>query len=271
MTAKRPKGLVLVIVLMGLVFSPCFADEILFQNKKGVQTGVVVGEDDQSVTIRFPKATIKSVRRSGGEPSVPLSGKVIWEEGKDYLILKIPRRSIRVVTQKTPAPASSVKQESASTGLSQKSKKAVRSEEPPETLGKAGTDHRSGSPANMNAQQELLKEEMGSVEGVIMWQGKPLRNRQVKIVLESYTGFSRAALEKWFATENEKSPQDGIILETQTDSKGHYAFHEAPPGYYRLYWMPDKNTGWIRRLREKPDIEVKTGNLTVENVPEKKN
>jgi hypothetical protein len=33
--------------------------------------------------------------------------------------------------------------------------------------------------------------------------------------------------------------------------------------------MPDANTGWIRRLREKPDIEVVSGNLTVENVPEK--
>jgi hypothetical protein len=99
---------------------------------------------------------------------------------------------------------------------------------------------------------------------------KPLRNRKVKIVLEKYTGFSQAALEKWFATENEKSPQDGIVLETQTDSKGHYVFHEVPPGYYRLYWIPDTDTGWIRRLREKPDIEVITGKMTVENVPEKK-
>ncbi|MGA8179841.1 MAG: hypothetical protein WB792_07255 [Desulfobacterales bacterium] len=270
MTAKRPIGLVVVIILTGLFSFPCFADEILFQNQKGVQTGVVVGEDDQSVTIRFPKATIKSVRRSGGEPSTPLAGKVIWEEGKDYLILKIPRRNIRVITSKTPALAPSMKQESEIPDWSQKGGKAVRSEGSPERIGKTGIEHLSGFPASMDAHQELLKEEMGSVEGVIMWQEKPLKNRQVKIVLERYTGFSPAALEKWFATDKEKSPQDGIVLETQTDSKGHYVFHEAPPGYYRLYWMPDKDTGWVRRLREKPDIEVTTGNLTVENVPEKK-
>jgi hypothetical protein len=246
MTAKRRTWLVFVMILICLFAFPCFADEILFQNQKGPQTGVVVGEDDQSVTIRFPKEAIKSVAKSKKEPSAPFSGHVIWEEGKDFLILKIPRSSIRVITQKTVTPAPSMKQESAS------------------------PENPSGAPANMNAQQELLKEEMGSAEGVILWQKKPLKNRPVKIVLERYTGFSRAALEKWFAGNKEESPRDGIVLKTQTDSMGHYVFREVPPGYYRLYWMPDPETGWIRRLREKPDIEITTGNLTVENVPEKK-
>ncbi len=258
-----------VIILTGLFSIPSFADDIVFQNHKSSQNGVVVGEDDQSITIRFPKAAIKSVKRSDGEPSTTLSGKVIWEERKDYLILKIPRGSIRMVQQKTRPSAPSVEQESASTEFSQKNETAVRSEEPSEKIGKAGTENISGSPVNMSAHRELLKEEMGSVEGVILWQGKPLRNRRVKIVLERYTGFSRAALDKWFAADKGKSLQDGIILGTRTDSLGHYIFHEVPPGYYRVYWMPDANTGWVRRLREKPDIEVTTGNLTVGNVPEK--
>jgi len=242
----------------------------MFQNQKGPQTGVVVKEDDQSVTIRFPKEAIKSVTRSGDEHTMPFSGKVIWEEGKDYLILKIPRRSIQVIPQKTRAETPSMKQEVTAPSLSQGNEKAIRSEAPPEKIGKAETGHISGSPVNMDAHQKLLKEEMGSVEGVIIWQGKPLKNRKVKIVLERYTGFSLAALKKWFATDKEKSPGDEIVLETQTDTQGRYVFYEAPPGYYRLYWMPDINTGWIRRLREKPDIEVVSGNQTVENVPEKK-
>ena len=259
----------LVIILAGLFSFPCFADEIVFRSHKDSQTGVVVGEDNQSITIRFPKEAIKSVKRSDDVPPAPLSGRVIWEEGKDYLILKIPRSSIRMVQQKTRPSAPSAGQEPATTGFSQKNETAVRSEEPPEKTGKAGIEHISGAPVNMNAHRELLKEEMGSVEGVIMWQGKPLKNRPVKIVLERYTGFSRAALEKWFTADKGKSLQDGIVLGTRTDALGHYIFHEAPPGYYRLYWMPDANTGWVRRLREKPDIEVTTGNLTFENVPEK--
>ena len=270
MIATRRIRRVFVIILICLFSFPCFADEILFQNQKAFQTGVVVGEDNQSVTIRFPKEAIKSINRSGDEHATPYSSKVIWEEGKDYLILKIPRRSIRIVPQKHQAKTSLMKQESAITDFSRKDEKAVRSEVPPENIEKSGTEYASGSPAKMNAQQEMLKEEMGSVQGVIMWQEKPLKNRPVKIVLERYTGFSFAAVEKWIAADKEKSPRDGIVLKTQTNSKGYYIFPEVPPGSYRLYWMPDAKTGWIRRLREKPDIEVTTGNLTVENVPEKK-
>ncbi len=270
MTVKRRTGMVFVIILFCLFTLPCLADEIQFQNQKASQTGVVVREDNQSITIRFPKSAIKSVKKTVDDSSTALSGKVIWEEGKDYLILRIPRRSIEIVPQKTQTPAPTMKQESASTDLSQKDEKAVPFVGPPESIGKTGTEHFSGFPTNMNAHQELLKEEMGSVEGVILWQNEPLKNRKVKIVLERYTGFSLAALEKWFSDDRKKSLKNGIVLETQTDSNGRYIFHEAPPGYYRLYWMPDAKTGWIRRLREKPDIEVTSGNLTVENVPEKK-
>lgn len=270
MIVQRRKGLVLVIISFCLFALPCLADEIQFQNQKGSQTGVVVGEDNQSITIRFPKSAIKSVKKTADESSARRSDQVVWEEGKDYLILKIPRQSIRIVPQKTRAPARSMTQEPAPTDLSQTVEKAVPSKESTESTGKSGTEHFSGFQAKMNAQQELLKEEMGSVEGVILWRKKPLKNRKVKIVLERYTGFSLAALKKWFSADKEKSLENGIVLETQTDDKGRYVFHEAPPGYYRLYWMPDAKTGWIRRLREKPDIEVTTGNLTVENVPEKR-
>jgi hypothetical protein len=270
MILKKRTGLVLVIISFCLFALPCLADEIQFQNQKGSQTGIVVGEDNQSITIRFPKSAIKSVKKTVDESSATRSDQVVWEEGKDYLILKIPRQSIRIVPQKAQALAPSMKQKSASIDLSQKGEKATLSEGPPEGIGKTGTEHFSGFPAKMNAHQELLKEEMGSVEGVILWQNKPLKNRKVKIVLERYTGFSQAALKKWFSADKEKSLKNGIVLETQTDSNGRYIFHEAPPGYYRLYWMPDAKTGWIRRLREKPDIEVTSGNLTVENVPEKK-
>ena len=270
MIVQRRRGLVFVIVLFCLFALPCLADEIQFQNQKGSQTGVVVGEDNQSITIRFPKSAIKSVKKTVGESSTTRSDQVVWEEGKDYLILKIPRQCIRIVPQKTRASALSMNQEPAPADLSQTVEKAVPSKESIENAGKTGTEHFSGSPAKINAQQELLKEEMGSVEGVILWRNEPLKNRKVKIVLERYTGFSLAALEKWFSADKEKSLKNGIVLETQTDDKGRYVFHEAPPGYYRLYWMPDAKTGWIRRLREKPDIEVTTGNRTVENVPEKK-
>jgi hypothetical protein len=269
MITKRRTKLTFIIFVTCLFPFPCFADEILFQNQKGSQTGVVVGEDNQSVTIRFPREAIKSIVRRGDQSSTPLSDKVIWEEGKDYLVLKIPRRSIQVVPEEAQTVTPPMKQEATSPGLSQSNEKAVRLEGPPEKIESAGTAQTLPSPTKLNTQQKLLQEEMGRVEGVIMWHGKPLENSKVKIVLETYTGFSLSALKELFAADKEKSPQDEIVLETTTDSDGHYVFNQAPPGYYRLYWMPDVNTGWIRRLREKPDVEVITGKLTVADVPEK--
>jgi len=269
MTAKVRFGLYFLILLFCLIALPCFGDEILFQNQGGPQTGVIVGEDNQSVTIRFPKTAIKSITRRGNETLSALSNKVIWEEGKDYLILKIPRSSIQVLSHETLTGTPSATLESLPSELSREKEKSLRPKEPPEKAGVSGIPKVTGSPTNMNAQQELLKEEMGSVEGVIMWRGKPLQDRKVKIVLERYTGFSIAALKKWFSGGKEKSPENGIVLATRTDSQGRYVFRQVPPGFYRLYWMPDADTGWIRRLREKPDIEVVSGNLTVENVPEK--
>jgi hypothetical protein len=270
MNAKRRTALRFGIFLMCLSALPCVADEIQFQNQKGLQTGVVVREDDQSVTIRFPKKAIKSITRTQAESSTPLSDKVIWEEGGDYLILKIPRQSIQIVPEETQAGTPPVKQEPARPGVSPQRQERPQAAEQPEQIGKAEAMQGPGSQTKMILHQELLQEEMGSVEGVIMWRGKPLRNAKVKIRLESYTGSSFAALKAMFAAGKENSSQDEIVLGTQTDSQGRYVFHKAPPGYYRLYWLPDKDTGWVRRLREKPDFEITSGKLTIANVPEKK-
>ncbi len=112
--------------------------------------------------------------------------------------------------------------------------------------------------------EQLLQEELGSVQGVILWQGKPLVNGKVKIELENYTGVSLASVKKMLSRDDKESYEtdQGISLNTQTDAKGRYVFEKVPPGTYRLYWWPDFKTGWVHRLREKPDFEVITGKLT---------
>ena len=96
-----------------------------------------------------------------------------------------------------------------------------------------------------------------------------MQNAKVKIVLVEYTGFSLTALKRMYAGKNDKNSGEEIVLETQTDSQGHYVFPDAPAGYYRLYWLPANNTDWIHRLREKPDFEIVAGSLTTQNIPEK--
>jgi hypothetical protein len=43
---------------------------------------------------------------------------------------------------------------------------------------------------------------------------------------------------------------------TVTDPDGRFAFRDVPPGPYRLLWQIPGDSGWIRRLREKPDVWV---------------
>ena len=271
MTAKKQTGPAAVLFLALVLSAPSMADEILFQNPDTPQTGVVMDEDDQSVTIRFHKSAIKSMTRSGQAAPVNSPDQVIWEKGRDYYILKIPRRSIRMVPSRTDKGPAPVGGEATVHGQTPTADMRNGSSGRPEEIPSRRIERTPASKAKLDTQQELLREEMGRVQGSIWWRGAPLVERPVKIVLERYTGFSLAALNKLFLSGNKASGPNPIMLQTRTDSQGRYAFPEAPPGTYRLYWMPDKKTGWIRRLREAPDIDVNSASLTVADIPAKKN
>jgi hypothetical protein len=232
----------LLVSIIFLFLSPCEADEIIFQ-KQGVQIGTVLEEDDQSVTIRFPRESIGSITKT--------------QEGVPPAI--------------TPPPAEAALSE---TPVEEKIERLEKRIEELEKGRNEGTDAAGSmqpdSSKHPATTEQLMQEEMGRVSGVILWQGNPLAYRSVMIALEKYTGFSWASLKKAFSKDVEASSEEEFILKTQTDSQGHYSFENVPPGHYRLYWMPDAETGWIRRLREKPDFEVVPGNLTIQDIPEKK-
>jgi hypothetical protein len=266
---KRGLGVFTLVFLMWFSY-PCLADEILFQDQKAPQTGTIVNEDAQSVTIRFSRESIKSIRKSPEEASPALPGKVIWEEKGDYLILKIPRAAIQIESYETPANASSKKPGSAASGVLPTQDKSAPPEKSSGAAEPAKVSQVSQTSKNDATHEKMLLEEMGGVQGIIVWQGKPLGNGKVRIELETYTGFSIAAVKHMLGIGKEEATAQEVSFETQTDSQGRYSFPRVPPGYYRLYWLPDPQTGWVRRLREKPDFEVVPGNVIVQNIPGKK-
>ncbi len=227
-------------LVSGLLLSPGYAEEIIFKDEKGVQTGIVIEEDEKTVTIRFPRKSIKSIVRGREE--------VTTFEKNRYL--------------KSVSPIDTQFQGR----LEQLQKRIERVEKSLENDKKAGGSTILDTSLNKAFHEQLLKEEMGQVEGIILWKKKPLVNRSVKTVLEKYTGFSVASLRKMFSGDMEKS-SDQIIFETKTDSRGRYIFEKVPPGLYSLYWIPDNETGWVHRIREKPDFEVIAGKLTIQNIP----
>jgi DNA-binding transcriptional MerR regulator len=235
----------------------CFADEILFKDK-GVQVGTVMDEDEQTVTIRFPKDSIQSVvRTQKGAPLAQKSDAKFLEkvEQLQQRIERLERKQAEPQeTGHLPTPLSRPeRKQEGDQGIS-RSFPPLPEPAPKETI-----------------HEQLLQEELGRVQGVIQWKGKPLADGKVRIVLEKYTGVSLASVKKMLS-ENGKEPSETdqeISLATKTDSEGRYAFKKVPPGSYRLFWWPDFQTGWVHRLREKPDFEVKRGQSIIQNIPEK--
>ena len=238
-------GMLLTLAIPGL---PAFADTVVFQHPNMPQHGTVVSEDDASVTIRFPRTAVKSIGKSPENGPAPAANRVILEEKDGFHILKIPDHLLQI---RTP-----VKTERAA-GAQQNIRNIQQ------------TTPANGKKQAPTVQHQLLAEEMGGVQGTIRWQGKPLRGN-VKIVLTRYTGFSFAAMLKMFSSDSASaSNEKQIVLTTDTDSQGHYAFATVPPGSYRLYWQPAGEKDWIHRLRDKPDFEVVAGRMTSLNIPAK--
>ncbi|MDP2658973.1 MAG: hypothetical protein Q8O78_11240, partial [Candidatus Deferrimicrobium sp.] len=120
-------------------------------------------------------------------------------------------------------------------------------------------------PKKESLSEQLVEGEMGGVEGVIRWKGKPLVHSDVMVVLMRYTGISLASLKKAHSGSGEKDR--GIFFETTTDALGRYRFEKMPPGEYLFYWKPDVETGWVRRMNDKSDVEVLPGKMMVLNIP----
>ena len=249
-------GQVGLVIMMGWFPSYCLADEILFKDK-GVQRGTVTAEDEQTVTIRFPRDSIQSVvKMQKGTPLVQKSDPQLIEKF-EQLQQRIERLERNQAESKETAhspvllpPPERKQEESQGIGRS--------SPPPPEPAPKGAL------------QEQLLQEELGRVQGLIQWQGKPLADGRVRIELEKYTGVSLVSVKKMFSDGGKGSSDtsQGISLTTQTDSQGRYSYEKVPPGTYRIYWWPDFKTGWVHRLREKPDFEVLSGKLTILNIPE---
>lgn len=61
--------------------------------------------------------------------------------------------------------------------------------------------------------------------------------------------------------------EEGAEFLTVTDEDGRYRFDHLPVGAYKVKWQLPGDTGWIRRLRDEPDVTVEAGkNATMKDI-----
>ncbi len=128
------------------------------------------------------------------------------------------------------------------------------SDKPKDVLGdvKTSPQEKTGIENDSRLQTKPLNPDnkLGSVEGRVFQNGKPLKSCQVKLVM----------MEKYGYLTNEYRIVEGAMeIESVTDEHGIYYFANVPPGKFKLFWMPPSETGWVRRLKMDPDVVVKSG------------
>lgn len=90
----------------------------------------------------------------------------------------------------------------------------------------------------------------GAVQGQLMHRGKPIAHCRIALIplARGIGGYQLL-----------RSGTREVVV---TDERGNYFFPSVPPGPYKLTWLPDGETQWIRRAALRPDLTVREGQVT---------
>ena len=92
---------------------------------------------------------------------------------------------------------------------------------------------------------------VGNVKGRMLRAGVGLAQCRVRLVQLTSTG---VIFETYVA---------GDEFETITDENGYYRFKALPVGNYKIKWELPGDKGWIRRLKDRPDVTINEGRTSL--------
>ncbi len=94
----------------------------------------------------------------------------------------------------------------------------------------------------------------GGAEGRILRNGQGLADCKIKLI---------RLVRPQGMIEMFNTIKEGAEFSAVTDEQGKYVIDKLPAGAYKLKWQLPNDTGWIRRLRDKPDAFIEEGQVTV--------
>ncbi|MBI4025461.1 MAG: carboxypeptidase regulatory-like domain-containing protein [Verrucomicrobia bacterium] len=206
------------------------SDEIWLLTDEKPHIGEVLEETPHAIIIKFPKDQIQKIKRD--KPLEILQWRerrILWQDTGDYIVLSLPKERV----------ASTKDGESGKSGEGEKP--AGLAEELP-TIGA----QRSGSAARSVSLT-------GRVVGKVISRGEPVVGCKIMLVP---VGGQVGVIAKLFGG---KKSSAGETYKAETDREGKYAFEDVMVGEYDLYWLPPDQKEWLRKLSEKPNLTVTTG------------
>ena len=218
---KMKIGLTLIYFLFSSVSS--HADTVYLKDNAKGNTGKVLEEYPDSIVIRFPKSEIKRIEAEEKPPLNQVSAqKVIWIDDGDTITLRLPKQSVQISGSQAVETTTGAK-----TPLT-----------PSESI------------------QELSHLKQGlAIQGKVLIKGAPLAKCSIRILRITDSAGDRL-LRLLSGSNAEKAEQS---FEAVSDEHGIYTFTDIPYGEYILYWKPEGQEQWIRRLSENPDITLIQG------------
>ena len=112
----------------------------------------------------------------------------------------------------------------------------------------------SDLPSTGNRSIQWQAVSIGSAEGRILRKGHGLAGCKVKLI---------RIMKPQSVVEMFNTIKEGAEFTTVTDEQGKYVFEKLPVGAYKLKWQLPDDTGWIRRLKDKPDAVIAEGQTAV--------
>ena len=214
--------------------STVFADKLRLRvSEEGTEVDILEERPDAFV-VKISKSDVELMKRETAPTEIKLwkEKKILWEDQGDYVVISLPKE--RIAPSAEPTSEGSPGYQTAASLQ--------------EGLAATGEKSRAYSVGAVS----------GGVTGRVLHDGQPLAGCRVK--LSAIPGMTTELLRLLGNESSQRSSQ--TMFEVTTGPDGTYFIEGIPVGDYDISLLPPDSKHWLGWLSEKPDVTVRSGEIT---------